>query len=308
MPNIDVTSHSVLSIYHPEQSQLLLKRNWVINGDDDKQITENGTLFEPIGTIENQYANTLNFYELRLEQSALFDADEQFLTFNITQENGSPIPEWLSFELSPSMVGESYHELFERSYTIYLDENYAYVADGELGAKVIDISSPTLPKVVESFTEYYRTNFFYYDVEAMIGRNNTLYVLEQNYGIRAIDITNIAMPQLLGSLKFDELRVRSLIFFNNDYLAVTTNTRIAFVHRQNLTIASDVMYNNCNQLVSENDIVYSHCGNLIIFVQFSGSEPASVVTRWPAQDPVLYDLSVSNQRLYLIGAGSVTNL
>ncbi|HNT56575.1 MAG TPA: hypothetical protein PKL99_01740 [Syntrophales bacterium] len=77
------------------------------------------------------------------------------------------------------------------SEAVAVSGNYAYVADGYLGLRIIDVSDPAAP----SETGFYNTPGYSYDV-AVSG--NYAYVADGSKGLRIIDVTNRASPTERG--------------------------------------------------------------------------------------------------------------
>jgi hypothetical protein len=98
-----------------------------------------------------------------------------------------------------SVIGE--HWTSGRCYDVQLAGDYAYVADGSSGLKVVDISNPEEPAIMD--------NELAERAKDVLIRGNRLYLL-RGYGIFEIyDITTPGEPILLG--------------FNNNYLSIAND-------------------------------------------------------------------------------------
>ena len=69
--------------------------------------------------------------------------------------------------------------------------NYAYVADGDAGLQVIDVSNPANPQRVGG----YDTSG---DAQGVAVSGNYAYVADGGAGLQVIDVSNPANPQRVG--------------------------------------------------------------------------------------------------------------
>jgi hypothetical protein len=146
------------------------------------------------------------------------------LTYSATLGDGSPLPNWLSFNTATrtfsgtptnagnlnlkitatDSVGNSVSDtfvvsVFTSSYSIngYAHgietvNNYAYVASAWGGLQILDISNPNAPTLLGS----YDTAGYSRDVTVS---GNYAYIADSNSGLQILDITNRNSPTLVGS-------------------------------------------------------------------------------------------------------------
>ncbi|MEJ2627839.1 MAG: hypothetical protein P8078_04720, partial [bacterium] len=89
----------------------------------------------------------------------------------------------------PSSTGKV--ALPEPLYNVVVSGNYAYVADGQSGLRIIDISTPATPFEVG----HYNTNGTAYDV---VYASDTVYVADGAGGLKVIDVSTKTAPTLVG--------------------------------------------------------------------------------------------------------------
>ncbi|WP_321419932.1 PGF-pre-PGF domain-containing protein [uncultured Methanomethylovorans sp.] len=76
--------------------------------------------------------------------------------------------------------------------SIVVEGNYAYIANGDNGLQVVDITNPTAPTIVGTYT--YNSGAAY----GVTVANNYAYVANGNSGLVIVDITNPAAPTFKG--------------------------------------------------------------------------------------------------------------
>ena len=88
--------------------------------------------------------------------------------------------------------------------------NYAYVADGNSGLQVIDISNPQNPVLKSSYNDNYPSGGFYSAEEVEVD-GDYAYIAARGVGLEIVDISNPSNPILTGSYdRADRLRVSSI--------------------------------------------------------------------------------------------------
>ena len=75
---------------------------------------------------------------------------------------------------------------------VHVEGNHAYVADGESGLQIVDISDPASPATVGSLA----LGGF---INSVALSENFAYVTDEDFGLRKIDISDPAHPVLVGS-------------------------------------------------------------------------------------------------------------
>ena len=76
---------------------------------------------------------------------------------------------------------------------VAVEGSYAYVADGDSGFQVIDLSNPASPQIVGSVD----TPGYTYDVAAS---GTYAYVADGYSGLQVVDVTNPASPTIVGNV------------------------------------------------------------------------------------------------------------
>lgn len=99
---------------------------------------------------------------------------------------------------------------------IMVSSNYAYIADGEQGLQITDISDKTDPKIVGNFNTPGNANGIFID-------GNFAYVADGDQGITIIDITDKTNPILTGTI--DTGGYARKIFVYEDYAFVAAEDK-----------------------------------------------------------------------------------
>ena len=95
------------------------------------------------------------------------------------------IPEDISLASSPTAV--------ERSRGVVIEGDYAYIADGNNGLKILDVKNPSIPQVVGFYDN--QTGF----ASDLSVSGNYAYIADGFDGLKVVDITNPATPTLTAS-------------------------------------------------------------------------------------------------------------
>jgi len=95
----------------------------------------------------------------------------------------------LSNPTSPTEVG--HYDTGGNAWEVYVKDNYAFVADGSDGLRVIDISNPAAPGEVG----YVDTPG---DAQGVYVNGNYAYVADYTMGLRIIDVSNPSSPTEIG--------------------------------------------------------------------------------------------------------------
>ena len=110
--------------------------------------------------------------------------------------------------------------------------NYIYVADGDGGLQVLDISNPTVP-VIRGF--YSSTNLTFTSRIKIFG--GTAYVANENDGLQIFDLSNPILPSLLSSTNFggyaDDLIIKATA--NGVFAYLTTDESLCIIDVSNPT-------------------------------------------------------------------------
>ncbi|WP_196803242.1 cadherin domain-containing protein, partial [Dolichospermum circinale] len=131
--------------------------------------------------------------------------------------------------------------------------NYAYVADGESGLQIIDISNPSTPTRKGN----YDTSGYAYDVQVV---GNYAYVADAYSGLQIIDISNPTNPTRKGN--YDTSGYARGVQVVGNYAYVADNDgglKIIDVSNVNETPTNLTL---SNSTVAENQIIGTVVGNL----------------------------------------------
>jgi len=123
--------------------------------------------------------------------------------------------------INPTKVGSNY---FALSVSVYVSDNYAYVITQNNGLKIVDISSPSFPRIIGSYE-----NFNGYGSDVFVSGNYAYVVVsssgsaDDKEGLYILDVSNPASPILVGSFKdspcsYDDY---SDVYVEDDYVYLT---------------------------------------------------------------------------------------
>jgi len=162
-------------------------------------------LFVPAVTnaIANQSVYANDPFNLQVDLSQVFSWSGSLADIRCLQANGTPLPDWLRMSITPVLVG-SIVTSYAQGVTVV--GNYAYVADGSSGLKIIDVSNKTGPILVGSTATGKRG---YAQDVTVVG--NYAYVSDQAGGLKIIDVSNKASPILIRSAVTSNARGVSVV-------------------------------------------------------------------------------------------------
>ncbi len=112
----------------------------------------------------------------------------------------------LKFYLQNSL--KTLYGISGEAFTSFADKNYLYIAYGEGGLKIIDITDPKEFEFLSSFDSQVQ------NVIDVIVKDNTAYVADMYKGIFILDVLNPQNPILLSNLTIDG-RIHSIFLWNN---------------------------------------------------------------------------------------------
>ena len=126
-------------------------------------------------------------YEYPLNE--VFSGDYTLL--RATRTNGSPLPDWLRLEYA--LLG-SYNTSAAQARDVILSGSTAFVADGDAGLHIVDVSTPSAPRLLGS-----------YDTPGYANRvavsGNTVFIADGPRGLQIVDVSIPSAPRLLGKLE-----------------------------------------------------------------------------------------------------------
>lgn len=110
------------------------------------------------------------------------------------------------------------------AYGTFASGNYVYVADGQGGLEIVDVSDPTNPVVIGSFNSYTNpTNISYFPTYAtpfadtVVVAGNYAYVGDQQGGLDIFDVSAPSSPMLVGSYPVDNQPYASSVAVSGNY-------------------------------------------------------------------------------------------
>jgi len=138
--------------------------------------------------VPDQLINAEAEYEYFMDANEIFSGDN--ITFLKVTETGQPtLPSWATFEYK--LVGAI--DTPGVAYGIALSGNTAFIADGDSGLQVIDVSNPAAPTIIGSLDTPGRAQ----DI-ALSG--NTAFIADGFAGgLQVIDVSNLSAPTIIGS-------------------------------------------------------------------------------------------------------------
>ncbi|MBC8234995.1 hypothetical protein H8E77_36075, partial [bacterium] len=143
------------------------------------------TLTRPVGAIQNlgNLHLSSNYTGIFIEGSYAYVTGEWGLEiFDISQASG--VPSHIG-EIPTSGIAEN----------VSVQEDYAYIADGEAGLQIINVRQPKHPQLLTN----YRDALTYVHEIQVIG--DYAYVADLSEGFQILDISDLGNPHLVGSYK-----------------------------------------------------------------------------------------------------------
>ena len=137
-------------------------------------------------------AGILPFLYIGCDSSTYIDTDGRHLTSLSSSKNFDSVSSEIEFVSQINLEGNAVDIALSK------DKNVAYIASGEGGLEVVDVSDPYHPRYIESFDLYEYTNY----VEVDGNRVYAAYVTENTRAymdIKAFDISNPTAPIYVGS-------------------------------------------------------------------------------------------------------------
>ncbi len=134
----------------------------------------------------DEYLNGTNPFDPDTDDDSLVDGWEVTYGFN-------PNSILLSYEPLSGMGKVSF---FEGGKNVAVDGDHAYVAAGEMGLVVVDVSDPEVPEVVASYSNATGS------AEDVVVSNGYAYVAYGQAGLVVVDVSNPSAPSEAGHLDF----------------------------------------------------------------------------------------------------------
>lgn len=111
---------------------------------------------------------------------------------------------------APNRVGGL--DLVGEGYGLALRGRYAYVANGGSGLSILELTEPTVPRLVGQYTDVY--------ANAVAVAGDHAYVADEYRALKVLDISNPASPRLVGRLQTPQPAVGVTVAGDYAYLAV----------------------------------------------------------------------------------------
>ena len=146
-----------------------------------------------VNPISDQTANIGKHFSHVFRWNEVFnDADGDTLAVSATLSDGSPLPDWLHLKMFDYSYLLGHYNTPEYAQAVQIVGNIAYVADGNSGLQILDISNPAAP---------FRLSFYDTPGVAMgiCVDGTTAYVADGDAGIVILDVSNPSAPFKLGS-------------------------------------------------------------------------------------------------------------
>ncbi|MBD2676642.1 MULTISPECIES: LVIVD repeat-containing protein [Nostoc] len=104
------------------------------------------------------------------------------------------------------------------SYGITIVGNYAYIADGDKGLQILDISNPKLPKLIGNYLIPNKSSAY-----EVVVAGNYAYIAADTEGVFVINISNPAQPTLANTYRSRGIAAKDIYVVGNTlYVAEST--------------------------------------------------------------------------------------
>jgi hypothetical protein len=202
---------------------LSLQLSWTCSDPDGDPLTYD--LYfgpNPVPPIfdSNLTQTTYDISGLELYQTYYWRIDAKDTNNHVTEG-----PWWSFSTLEPAVTLIGQHDfgvLTHDAIGMWLEGNYAYVANGYAGLHILSVSNPANPALADSFyIEYQRCT----DVEV---RNNHAYVTYGDTGLVVLNVTNPANPTLVGHTDTQEHLMRIALYGDYAYTPSYQNGLMIF--------------------------------------------------------------------------------
>ncbi len=118
------------------------------------------------------------------------DTDSAGFKIEVVEKGKNTLPNWLHLDIEEIHFLGTYDT--DNAYEVEVIGNLAYIADGESGLIIINVSNPSAPFFVGSFN----TAGIASGVDVV---GNFAYVADRDFGLQIIDVSNPSIPLLAGS-------------------------------------------------------------------------------------------------------------
>lgn len=190
---------------------------------------------------------------------------------NFTEESGLQIID-VSNKNNPNVIGSC--QTGVTCYETFVEDDYAYAANGQGGFKIIDIKDKENPNIIGGCT-----------TKAAIGiakMDSYVYIADWSGGLQIIDVSDKNNPSIIGSCETGDKAIR--VFVENDYAFVANEEGglkiIDLSDKYNPVITGE-----CNTIDSANSVFIK--GNLAYIADIEGG--LIIVDINNKNNPVLLD-------------------
>ncbi len=232
-------------------------------GYDSFQIIDISNSESPtlIGSLSTKYSS--NYIDLSKDESKAYLSNHGFNIIDISNPT------------MPSIIG-TYNNGHPRigKFTINDNETIAYTVDSSVGLQILDISNPTLPVLISTYdpsencmingVSASRSNCEGYGI-SLSTDEKILYLACGWNGLKILDVSNLSLPVLIGTLDINE-RISNVILSSNEDIAfISGNQKFMIVDITNLKspslISSSIWASNgYNEIKLSNDETKAYLG------------------------------------------------
>jgi hypothetical protein len=204
-----------------------------------------------------------------------------------------------------SKIGSIY-DFWEAGSDFVIKDNYAYIATGESGLKIMDLSDPEVLEIVNTINLG--------DVGYLAISGDYLYLTaeDSNEGeegeFKIYDITDSLNPELVGSCTIDENVISIILTSEKAYLGGRCDTRMIDISDPQSPYVSAIDLPTRHTIGAYGSYLYSfnHSQSQIEIVDFSDPESPEIVGSVPSE--FIVDMEVSGTFLYVTGNDPDFNL
>ncbi|MCF2138958.1 MAG: hypothetical protein K9W44_02735 [Candidatus Lokiarchaeota archaeon] len=184
------------------------------------------------------------------------------------------------------------------TYDIIIDNNTAYVADGENGLLIINIQNYNHRELLGKY--YIR------DIDARLIEKSatTLYLADHNYGIRILDVSNPSVIIDLGNIPTN-CSITQMQFNNSKLIFGTENSGLYVYDCSNSSNPSNILHLESNKTVSSieistNLIIYSiPSEHALKFLNISNIDSSEIISTISLTNDTFNDIEIKNNFIFL---------
>jgi len=180
------------------------------------------------------------------------------------------------------------------AYSLFMEDDYIYIASGDAGLKIIDIADPSAPSVVGEFELEFGS------ARSVFVRNDTAYIAAFDEGLKVVDCRDKESPYLISSLNTagyaSGIWVEDTLIFLADYANGLRVINFANPYFPVETGYYSTIYNALGVTV-HNGVIYTGFSNDGLYIFDNGiiqNNPAEIDTLWFWEETFCNDSNIVN--------------